>query len=132
MLANYPPIHRLINIKITLAFIALLLLSSVALAHPGRTNSSGCHTCKTNCPNWGLAYGEYHCHKAKALPQPEEPIHSRYGEGGTGYTVPAPEYKNQPPVKAESKKEDTTAGSIVIGGGTLGAVGWYLKRKFFG
>ena len=31
-------------------------------AHPGRTDSSGGHTCRTNCPSWGLDYGEYHYH----------------------------------------------------------------------
>ena len=65
----------------------------MTFAHSGRTDSSGCHTCKTNCPNWGLDYGEYHCHNAKALPQPKEPIKSTYGENRTGYTKPAPEYK---------------------------------------
>ena len=38
------------------------LTASTLMAHPGRTDSSGCHTCKTNCPKWGLEYGEYHCH----------------------------------------------------------------------
>lgn len=33
-----------------------------ALAHPGRTDSSGCHTCRTNCSKWGLRSGQYHCH----------------------------------------------------------------------
>ncbi len=46
-----------------LFFLTLFLLSSSpVLAHPGRTDSSGCHTCRTNCPSWGLSYGEYHCH----------------------------------------------------------------------
>ena len=31
-------------------------------AHPGRTDSRGCHTCRTNCEKWGLSYDEYHCH----------------------------------------------------------------------
>lgn len=31
-------------------------------AHPGRTDSNGCHTCRTNCERWGLSYGQYHCH----------------------------------------------------------------------
>jgi endonuclease YncB( thermonuclease family) len=31
-------------------------------AHPGRTDSSGGHTCRTNCESWGLGYGEYHYH----------------------------------------------------------------------
>lgn len=41
---------------------ASFLLSPVAMAHPGNTDSSGCHTCRTNCANWGLATGQYHCH----------------------------------------------------------------------
>lgn len=42
----------------------LLLTSSVASvsAHPGRTDSNGGHTCRTNCEKWGLEYGEYHYH----------------------------------------------------------------------
>lgn len=39
-----------------------LLVASPVLAHPGRTDSAGCHTCRTNCPSWDLYYGEYHCH----------------------------------------------------------------------
>ncbi|WP_458411764.1 copper amine oxidase N-terminal domain-containing protein [Schinkia sp. CFF1] len=40
----------------------LLFISSVAFAHPGRTDSRGGHTCRTNCPKWGLEYEEYHYH----------------------------------------------------------------------
>ena len=32
------------------------------VAHPGRTDANGCHTCRTNCAKWGLSQGEYHCH----------------------------------------------------------------------
>lgn len=39
-----------------------LLFSSAAYAHPGRTDSSGGHTCRTNCAKWGLKNGEYHYH----------------------------------------------------------------------
>ncbi len=42
-----------------LTFVIPVLL---VLAHPGRTDSRGCHTCRTNCANWGLSYGQYHCH----------------------------------------------------------------------
>jgi LPXTG-motif cell wall-anchored protein len=91
--------------------LSFLAVSNFANAHPGRTDSSGCHTCRTNCPDWGLNYGEYHCHNAKVLPQPEEPIHSVFGEDSTGYTIPALEYKS--PESLETKKEiysgDTTA-----------------------
>jgi len=40
----------------------LLLLPFTANAHPGRTDSNGGHTCRTNCEKWGLKYGEYHYH----------------------------------------------------------------------
>ena len=48
-------------LPLTIVTIFLLLPSNI-FAHPGRTDSSGCHTCRTNCESWGLSYGEYHCH----------------------------------------------------------------------
>jgi hypothetical protein len=49
-------------LKIFFASLIIFVLPISAFAHPGRTDSSGCHTCKTNCEQWGLSYGEYHCH----------------------------------------------------------------------
>ncbi len=66
--------------------------SNPILAHPGNTDSLGCHTCRTNCSSWGLYVGEYHCHQSKGTTQPSDPIHSTWGDSGTGYTTPAPEY----------------------------------------
>lgn len=74
----------------TLFVLTIFLLVNSVDAHPGGTDAYGCHTCRTNCPSWGLAYGEYHCHNAKALPQPEPPIRSR--KGNPGYTEPASDY----------------------------------------
>lgn len=76
-----------------LALLLALSLPGIASAHPGNTDASGCHTCRTNCSNWGLSYGEYHCHNAKSWVQPEDPIRSHYGEYGTGYTEPWPAYE---------------------------------------
>lgn len=82
------------SLLISAVFLTVFLSSNYALAHPGNTDASGCHTCRTNCSSWGLYSGEYHCHNAKAAPQPKDPIKSTYGAGGTGYTSPAPEYKS--------------------------------------
>lgn len=49
-------------------FFALLVLPNLTNAHPGNTDSSGCHTCRTNCPSWGLSYGEYHCSGGVSAP----------------------------------------------------------------
>ena len=73
--------------------VLCLIIPNISLAHPGRTDSSGCHTCRTNCAGWGLSTGEYHCHRSKGITQPTEPVRSIRNEGGIGKTVPAPEYK---------------------------------------
>jgi len=41
--------------------MGVLAVTPVA-AHPGPTYSDGGHSCRTNCPSWGLEYGEYHYH----------------------------------------------------------------------
>jgi hypothetical protein len=74
-------------VQTILAFFFLISTPFIASAHPGRTDAYGCHTCHTNCPNWGLSYGEYHCHTPKALPQPEVAVTSHYGLYGNGYTT---------------------------------------------
>jgi hypothetical protein len=87
-------IDILFELMIKILIIPILFLFTTPVsAHPGRTDSSGCHTCRTNCSSWGLSNGEYHCHRAKTATQPLEPIKSTYGENGTGYTQPATEYK---------------------------------------
>lgn len=49
-----------------LIMIMIVVLSPLCVeAHPGRTDSNGCHTCRTNCAKWGLRYGQYHCHGRK-------------------------------------------------------------------
>ena len=58
-------------VRLTLALVALMIAASGGIilsieradAHPGNTDSSGCHTCRTNCTErWGIPYGYYHRH----------------------------------------------------------------------
>jgi hypothetical protein len=69
-------LKKLKIILITVIIFLGLVFSSVTFAHPGRTDKYGCHTCRTNCPRWGLSYGEYHCHNSKGRPQPKKQIKS--------------------------------------------------------
>lgn len=50
------------KILIILIWLLFLFVPTLVLAHPGRTDAYGCHTCRTNCSKWGLATGQYHCH----------------------------------------------------------------------
>lgn len=43
-------------------FCFMFLFTTEVLAHPGRTDSNGGHTCRTNCSKWGLNDDEYHYH----------------------------------------------------------------------
>lgn len=57
--------HLKFLLRLTIAFLfasLLFLTSESAQAHPGRTDDSGGHTCRTNCDRWGVGYGEYHYH----------------------------------------------------------------------
>lgn len=61
------------RVLLLLTLVASLVVSAATVsAHPGRTDSNGGHTCRTNCEQYGLDYGEYHYHN------------------GGGSTTPAP------------------------------------------
>ncbi len=63
---------------------ALAILTWESDAHSGRTDASGCHTCRTNCAKYGLRTGQYHCHGG--------------GGSSTGTRKPKPR-SPQPPVR---------------------------------
>jgi micrococcal nuclease len=54
----------MLSMRQALLLICLFLfaLTTRVEAHPGRTDASGGHTCRTNCASWGYSYGEYHYH----------------------------------------------------------------------
>ncbi len=49
---------------LSLFVVSFFLITENAQAHPGNTDNSGGHTCRTNCSRWGLSYGEYHYHNS--------------------------------------------------------------------
>ena len=111
--------------------IGFLFVFNISLAHPGRTDSSGCHTCRTNCSSWGLSSGEYHCHRAKtSAPQPVEPIRSHKGEDGqAGSTTLAPDYKI-PVIKDNTKEVEGEDNSIkYIWLFAIGGVGYWIYKS---
>ncbi|MGN7312457.1 YHYH domain-containing protein [Alkalicoccobacillus gibsonii] len=63
-----------------LVIILVLFQVSEVMAHPGRTDSNGGHTCLTNCEKWGYKYGEYHYHNGGSS--------SSGGSGSSSTTTP--------------------------------------------
>ncbi len=53
-------VRRLLVAATTAAIVAAV--PSAAMAHPGATDDRGGHTCRTNCEQYGLSYGQYHFH----------------------------------------------------------------------
>jgi hypothetical protein len=67
--------------RIVLFFVFYLLcFNHLTFAHPGDTDGSGGHTCRTNCGSWGLKYGEYHYHNGgyESLPSTTVPVQENY------------------------------------------------------
>jgi endonuclease YncB( thermonuclease family) len=94
-------------------YLFLLLVFAVAipsqvLAHPGRTDSSGGHTCRTNCEQYGLEYGEYHYHNGggSSTPSSSSPTLTP-----TPAPTPAPRPVAQP--KPAPKKTIETINSLI-------------------
>ncbi|RLC12011.1 MAG: hypothetical protein DRI57_18205 [Deltaproteobacteria bacterium] len=51
---------------IIVAMASVLCFSHFAGAHSGDEDAMGCHICETNCEQWGLEEGEYHCDDTEA------------------------------------------------------------------
>ncbi|WP_282942958.1 YHYH domain-containing protein [Paenibacillus sp. RC67] len=101
--------------KFTKAVITLALLtlpfSSIASAHPGRTDSNGGHTCRTNCAKWGLKNGEYHYHN---------------GSGASGFFIGVDIPKNEPTPSTSDVEEIIPYGHVKV---TLPTFKVYINYK---
>lgn len=89
----------------------LLASASTVTPHPGGLDSQGCHTCRTSCEQWGLDYGEYHCHNSGG------------GDGGGGSDS-----------GSESKSDDGVSTGQIVGYtaltvGTLGLLWWIAEQR---
>ncbi len=89
----------------------LIIGISYTFAHPGNTDSSGCHTCRTNCTEkWGIPYGYYYrhnpvrpCSESTPSPTPSTPAPTPQPTSPSeSPTTPAPE------PKYETKTEKVT------------------------
>ena len=56
------PVRKVLPIVALVLLVLVAIPAEDAYAHPGGTDSSGCHTCRTNCARWGISTGSYHCH----------------------------------------------------------------------
>jgi competence protein ComEC len=75
-------------ISIFLLFVTFMS-SGVSIAHPGKTDANGGHTCRTNCEKWGLKQGEYHTHNGGATTNGGSDGGGGTTSGGSGGTIKA-------------------------------------------
>lgn len=63
----------LVIVKIAVVVVLLLMALYIGMknagASPGGTDSDGCHVCWTRCDEYGLQYGERHCHAKPPAPK---------------------------------------------------------------
>ena len=97
--------------------IVLIFGTIPAQAHPGRTAGDGCHYCRTNCSQWGVAHGQRHCHQSKGVPQPHEPIRSH--RDGTSevwepYKEPKEEYRDDEAALKKPAPTDDADSNVML------------------
>ena len=51
------------KISLIVLIMGLFIIVPVAQAHRGKLDSQSCHHCWTNCAQWGMTEGFYHCHQ---------------------------------------------------------------------
>lgn len=96
--------------------LSVLIMPETVFAHPGRTDSSGCHTCKTNCSKWGLGNGEYHCHSGNTYRNSKGQVFNSNGtmiQNGTT-NKPASNETSEPTVP--KKSSDCSLKSVKVDG----------------
>ncbi|GEL05472.1 YHYH domain-containing protein [Rummeliibacillus stabekisii] len=88
----------------SLVFVLPLSVS----AHPGRTDSNGGHTCRTNCEKWGLEYGEYHYHNGGGSNSGSSGSHSNSTSSNTtpSSKINQPVSEPKPKIDAKQVKAD--------------------------
>lgn len=113
--------------KIIIFITVLIIFTQNIFAHPGNTDSDGCHTCRTNCEKWGLNYDEYHCHNAKGA----NPVNqSKSIDNDYNYNTTKNNTSNAPTVNTDVN--DDTDYNILPGVLMVGAfIGGYIfgRRK---
>ncbi|WP_339189377.1 copper amine oxidase N-terminal domain-containing protein [Paenibacillus sp. FSL R5-0490] len=115
------------RIKVISSLLAIFMIfATVASAHPGRTDSSGGHTCRTNCAKWGLKQGEYHYHNGGSSSSSKSSSSSSSSSGSTKKSnksstatqkkaTPKPEYiKSAVQVKVNGSKVIFTESPIIM------------------
>lgn len=98
----------------------LLITPSKVEAHPGRTDANGCHYCRTNCADWGLRTGQYHCHNGGGSSSGSSSSSDSYNSTNSyGSTTPSNyggAYSQPEPQPEPAKSSDNTIKSIKIDG----------------
>lgn len=106
---------------LNILFLVLLLCVFVPLdvfAHPGRLDSKGCHTCKTNCASWGLSDYEYHCHSGNTYTNSKGQVFNSDGtkisDGDSSTDTPSEPSTPSTPSTPPATEDNTTDNETVI------------------
>ena len=102
--------------RIGIILTILLIVCNGVFAHPGRTDSSGCHTCRTNCSKYGLKTGEYHCHDGSSS---KKTTTSNKSNTKTTTTKKSTSKTNNTKTTIVTKSSDTSLKSIEIDGNKI-------------
>jgi hypothetical protein len=108
------------TIQLFLLFLSLFSNLIVVQAHPGGTDSSGCHVCRTNCAQYGLFTGQRHCHnQSSSTPSITPPTAP---STPTIPRTPSSPSTNRTPAASTSSSDDYSFIVMVIALGLIGVI----------
>jgi hypothetical protein len=108
------------TIQLFLLFLSLFSNLIVVQAHPGGTDSSGCHVCRTNCAQYGLFTGQRHCHnQSSSTPSITPP---RAPSTPTIPRTPSSPSTNRTPAASTSSSDDYSFIVMIIALGLIGVI----------
>jgi hypothetical protein len=114
------------TIQLFLLFLSLFSNLIVVQAHPGGTDSSGCHVCRTNCAQYGLFTGQRHCHnQSSPTPSITPPTAPRTSPSPSTPTIPrtaSSPSTNRTPAASTSSSDDYRFIVMVIALGLIGVI----------
>lgn len=93
---------------LVLAMALVMTPGDPAAAHPGGTDTSGCHTCYDSCESYGLQPGEHHCHDFPSGPPPTEGPPPTFGRPEPSPTTTT---TTRPPDTVPPTTETTASGA---------------------
>lgn len=105
-----------------ITILLFVLFVSPVAAHPGKLDANGGHTCRTNCEQYGLQYGEYHYPNGSSGASTQTALPVQKAQTAVNTPIPTKPVTNTPYVETTKDKKNLFKVKSVSDGDTIKVV----------